>query len=81
MWAWCLRTSALTYQRNQSVPAKKFTGTLYFVRRWARGRASGAAASCCYLLTTTIAKEPGFILPRRSPGAGASNSADGRNTL
>ena len=33
-----------------------------------------------FLAMTRIAKLPGFILPRRSPGAGASNSADGRNT-
>ena len=31
----------------------------------------------CFCITRT-AKLPGFIFPRRSPGAGGSNSADGK---
>src|SRR3981081_2894827 len=34
-----------------------------------------------YLPTTSMANVPGFILPRRSPGAGGSNSAIGRKIL
>src|SRR2546421_9836287 len=34
-----------------------------------------------YLETTRRTKEPGFILPRRSPGAGGSKSAAGRKML
>src|SRR5712671_1680136 len=39
------------------------------------------AALHSYLPTTRMAKVPGFILPRRSPGAGGSNSALGRKNL
>src|SRR5260370_28798693 len=35
----------------------------------------------CCLPTTTMTKEPGFIVPRRSPGAGGSKSAAGRKML
>src|SRR5258706_9291642 len=34
-----------------------------------------------YFPTTIMAKEPGLILPRRSPGAGGSNSALGKKIL
>src|SRR6267154_2104183 len=36
---------------------------------------------CDYFPTTSMAKLPGFIFPRRSPGAGGSNSALGRKIL
>jgi hypothetical protein len=34
-----------------------------------------------YFVTTRMTKVPGFILPRRSPGAGGSKSAAGRKML
>lgn len=34
-----------------------------------------------YRLRTRIANDPDFIFPRRSPAAGASNSAEDRNML
>src|ERR1700692_105155 len=49
--------------------------------RLARGRPDGRPLQRRYLDTTIMAKEPGFILPRRSPGAGGSKSALGRKIL
>src|ERR1700758_3884319 len=44
-------------------------------------RACHPFASKNYLPTTTITNESGFILPRRSPGAGGSKSAAGMKML
>src|SRR6267143_6496305 len=47
---------------------------------WQR-RIRAARVSSDYLPRTRRTKEPGFILPRRSPGAGGSKSAAGRKML
>src|SRR5712691_10637040 len=58
-----------------------FIGTLLFLH--ARGCVDGSLSwrEPPYLPTTTMANEPVFIFPRRSPGAGGSNSAEGRKIL
>src|SRR5580704_9648466 len=69
------------YRENQKRPgAIIHRDALFFCGRMRAGLAP-SRAGYRYLLTTTMPKEPGFILPRRSPAAGASNSADGRKTV
>src|SRR5216684_3053073 len=62
---------------TESVPVTLLTGTLLFLA--CACDLEGAVFG--YFPTTTMTKEPGFILPRRSPGAGGSKSAAGRKML
>ena len=57
--------------------------TLYPAELWARCLASRSISVRLqrYFPTTSTTKDPGFILPRRWPGAGGSKSAAGRKIL
>ncbi len=61
----------------KSVPVTNSPGRFCF---WP-GRVCAPLKNTGYFPTTTITNEPGFILPRRSPGAGGSKSAAGRKML
>src|SRR5258706_736140 len=50
-------------------------------KHWTSRGAACAEPKSRYFPTTIMAKEPGLILPRRSPGAGGSNSALGKKIL